>query len=231
MILKRLREDIATAFRRDPAARSVPEVLLCYPGLHAIWLHRIAHWLWRHHLKLLARFLSYVTRALTGVDIHPGARIGRRFFIDHGAGVVIGETAELGDDVLLYQGVVLGGTSPEKTKRHPTVGNHVVVGAGAILLGPIEVGDDARIGAGSVVIRPVPAATTVVGVPARTVGESANTADMLRHADLPDPLNAVILRLVRKQEQLEQEIEELRGVRSSSESRQTGADPAGGWPS
>lgn len=230
MVLKRLREDIATAFRRDPAARSVPEVLLCYPGLHATWLYRVAHWLWRHHLKLLARFLSYVTRALTGVDIHPGARIGRRFFIDHGAGVVIGETAELGDDVLLYQGVVLGGTSPEKTKRHPTVGNHVVIGAGAILLGPIEIGDDARIGAGSVVIRPVPPATTVVGVPARTVGESASTADMLRHADLPDPLNAVILRLVRKQEQLEQEIEELRGARSSSGFRQTGADPAGGWP-
>ncbi|MFO7899513.1 MAG: serine O-acetyltransferase, partial [Planctomycetota bacterium] len=155
-MIARLREDIRTAFERDPAARSVPEVLLCYPGLHAIWLHRVSHWLWGRRLKLLARALSTLARALTGVDIHPAARIGRRFFIDHGAGVVIGETAQVGDDVLVYQGVVLGGTSMEKTKRHPTVGDRVVIGAGAILLGPIRVGDDARVGAGSVVIRSVP---------------------------------------------------------------------------
>ncbi len=136
----RLREDIQTVFAKDPAARSVLEVLLCYPGLHAIWMHRLAHWLWRHGFKLLARLISHWTRMLTGIEIHPGAQIGRRFFIDHGMGVVIGETAEIGDDVLMYHQVTLGGTSLEKKKRHPTIRDHVVIGAGAKLLGAIEVG-------------------------------------------------------------------------------------------
>jgi serine O-acetyltransferase len=171
-LFRRLREDIRTAFDKDPAARSVLEVLLCYPGLKAIWSHRIAHWMWTHRLPLCARCLSQLTRLLTGIEIHPGAKIGRRFFIDHGMGVVIGKTAEVGDDVLMYQGVVLGGTSLEKIKRHPTIGNNVVIGAGAIVLGPITVGDNAKIGAGSVVVRPVPAGAAVVGVAAHTVDHS-----------------------------------------------------------
>lgn len=227
-MIARLREDIRTAFERDPAARSVPEVLVCYPGLHAIWLHRVSHWLWGRRLKLLARALSTLARALTGVDIHPAARIGRRFFIDHGAGVVIGETAQVGDDVLVYQGVVLGGTSMEKTKRHPTVGDRVVIGAGAILLGPIRVGDDARVGAGSVVIRSVPGGATVVGVPGRAVGGAPSTVDMLRHADLPDPLSEVIHRLARKQERLERELETLRDDAPSASPRRAARDEVGG---
>ncbi|MFW6158765.1 MAG: serine O-acetyltransferase [Planctomycetota bacterium] len=227
-MMTRLREDVRAAFERDPAARSVPEVLLCYPGLHAIWLHRVSHWLWRRRLKLLARVLSTLARALTGVDIHPGARIGRRFFIDHGAGVVIGETAEVGADVLIYQGVVLGGTSMEKTKRHPTVGDRVVIGAGAILLGPIRVGDDARVGAGSVVIRSVPGGATVVGVPGRTVGAAPSPVDMLRHADLPDPLSEVIHRLAEKQERLERELESLRANGPLAPARRAARDEVGG---
>jgi len=164
-----LREDVRTVFARDPAARSVLEVLFCYPGLHVLWLHRPAHWLWRHRLWFPARYISHVSRFLTGIEIHPGARIGRRFFIDHGAGVVIGETAEIGDDVLLYQGVVLGGTTMAKKKRHPTLENGVTMGAGSVALGAITVGAGARIGAGSVVTKPVPPGATIVGVPGRVV--------------------------------------------------------------
>jgi serine O-acetyltransferase len=163
------REDLQTVFKKDPAARSTMEVLFCYPGLHAIWNHRVAHFLWRHHMRLLGRMMSHTARFVTGVEIHPGATIGRRFFIDHGMGVVIGETSEIGDDVLLYQGVVLGGTTHEKKKRHPTIGNNVVVGAGAILLGDIVIGDEARVGAGSVVVTSLEPRTTAVGVPARVV--------------------------------------------------------------
>jgi serine O-acetyltransferase len=163
------REDLQTVFKKDPAARSTLEVLFCYPGLHAIWNHRVAHFLWRHHMRLLGRMMSHTARFVTGVEIHPGATIGRRFFIDHGMGVVIGETSEIGDDVLLYQGVVLGGTTHEKKKRHPTLGNNVVVGAGAILLGDILIGDEARVGAGSVVVTSLEPGTTAVGVPARVV--------------------------------------------------------------
>ena len=163
------REDLKTIFAKDPAARSSIEVLFCYPGLHAIWSHRVAHFLWRHHLQLPGRLMSHAARFVTGIEIHPGAKIGRRFFIDHGMGVVIGETSEIGDDVLIYQGVVLGGTTHEKKKRHPTLGNGVVVGAGAILLGDIVIGDEARIGAGSVVVTSLDPKTTVVGVPARVV--------------------------------------------------------------
>ena len=144
-MFRTLREDIQTVFAKDPAVRSVLEVIFCYPGLHALWLHRIAHFLWQYQLKFAARFLSHVTRFLTGIEIHPGAKIGRRFFIDHGAGVVIGETAEVGDNVLVYQGVVLGGTSLKKEKRHPSVGNNVVIGTGAVALGAITIGDGARI--------------------------------------------------------------------------------------
>ncbi len=167
-----LKEDIQTVLAKDPAARSVLEVLLLYPGMQAIWLHRAAHWLWQHNRLFMGRLVSYFSRWLTGVEIHPAARIGRRVFIDHGMGIVIGETAEIGDDVLIYSGVVLGSASLEEFKRHPTVGNNVVIGAGAIVLGAITVGDNARIGAGAVVVRPVPAGATVAGMAAHVIERS-----------------------------------------------------------
>lgn len=193
-----MKEDIETIFNDDPAAKSMLEIILCYPGLHAIWNHRINHWLWNHGLTTLARFLSQVSKFFTGIEIHPGATIGRRFFIDHGSGIVIGETAEVGDNVLIYQGVVLGGTSLEKTKRHPTIGNNVVIGAGAILLGSFKVGDNAKVGAGSVVIEEVPAKATVVGVPGRIVEAPKNrkvSGIDLDHNRLPDPIIEVVHRL------------------------------------
>ncbi len=210
-ILERLKEDVRTVFSKDPAARSTLEVLCCYPGLHAIWLHRVAHWLWLNRLRLLARFMSHVNRWFTGIEIHPGATIGRRFFVDHGMGVVIGETAEVGDDALLYQGVVLGGTSLRKEKRHPTLGNGVVVGAGAVVLGPIAIGDGARIGAGSVVVRPVQAGATVVGVPARPVGkpEPERVAFDLLHGDLPDPVVRAISESLERTSLLEERVREV----------------------
>jgi len=204
-----LKEDVDTVFDRDPAARSWLEVLLCYPGLHALWLHRIAHFLWRYKLRLLARFLSHFSRFLTGVEIHPGAKIGRRFFLDHGMGVVIGETSEIGDDVLMYQGVVLGGTSLEKKKRHPTIENNVVIGAAAILLGPITIGEGARIGANSVVVNSVPSGATVVGVPGRTVEVGRKPVIDLEHGKLPDPLNNVIKSILEEQSKLEGRIRQL----------------------
>ena len=179
-------EDIKNVFTKDPAARSFLEVLTCYPGLHAVWLHRVSHRLWKLGLRLPARLLSQAGRALTGIEIHPGAAIGRRFFIDHGMGVVIGETAEIGDDVLMYQGVVLGGTSLDKKKRHPTIGNGAVIGAGAIVLGAIMVGDHSRIGAGSVVMRDVPCDTTVFGMPARPKHGGAVGGSELDHNKVPD---------------------------------------------
>jgi len=166
---RRLREDIYCVFDRDPAARHIFEILTCYPGIHAVLWHRLNHALWNRGLKWLARFLSALVRWLTGIEIHPGAKIGRRFFIDHGMGVVIGETTEIGDDCTLYQGVTLGGTSWQKGKRHPTLGNNVVIGAGAKVLGPITINDNARIGSNSVVVKEVPSAATVVGVPGRMV--------------------------------------------------------------
>ena len=171
-VIEYIQEDIQTVLAKDPAARSVPEIVLLYPGVQAVWLHRLAHWLWQHNRLFLGRLVAHINRWLTDVEIHPGARLGRRLFIDHGMGVVIGETAEVGDDVLMYQGVVLGGTSLEKVKRHPTIGDKVVIGAGAMVLGPITVGDNAKIGAGSVVVRPVPAGATVVGVAAHVVDRS-----------------------------------------------------------
>ncbi|MEK7754486.1 MAG: serine O-acetyltransferase, partial [Acidobacteriota bacterium] len=166
-MLKAIREQVQTIFREDPAAKSVLEVVLCYPGFHAILLHRLAHKLYTMNVPLVPRVISQFSRTLTGIEIHPGAKIGRRFFIDHGMGVVVGETAEIGDDVLLYQGVTLGGTGKERGKRHPTVGNHVVVGTGAKVLGNIRVGDCVKIGAGSVVVHSVPDNSTVVGIPGR----------------------------------------------------------------
>jgi len=163
-----LREDLETINRRDPAARSTTEMVLAYPGLHALWLHRLAHRMWqRPELKLAARVLSNINRSITGIEIHPGAQIGRRFFIDHGMGVVIGETAEIGDDVMMYHGVTLGGRSLDPGKRHPTVEDHVTIGAGARILGPVRIGAGAQVGANAVVVRDVPSAAVVVGVPGR----------------------------------------------------------------
>jgi len=173
-MFERTREDIASVFARDPAARNTWEVLTCYPGFHALTLHRLAHAFWRANLYWLGRFTSHIARGLTGIEIHPGARIGRRFFIDHGMGVVIGETAQIGDDCTLYHGVTLGGTSWKEGKRHPTLGNSVVIGAGAKVLGPIMVGDRAKIGSNAVVVRDVPPGATAVGIPARIIEEAAD---------------------------------------------------------
>jgi len=210
-IAERIREDIQAALENDPAARSAWEVVLCYPGVHALWLHRVAHFLWQRRRYLLARLVSHLNRALTGVEIHPGARIGRRVFIDHGMGVVIGETAEVGDDVILYQGVVLGGTSRQKAKRHPTVCRGVVIGAGAILLGPITVGEYARIGAGSVVVRSVPAHATVVGVPAHVarLGNGARPETALEHHRITDPLEGALEELSHRFLELEERVAQL----------------------
>ncbi|TEU15862.1 MAG: serine O-acetyltransferase, partial [Anaerolineales bacterium] len=192
-MLARLKEDMQAVFEKDPAARTRWEVITSYPGLHAIWLHRLAHALWHRRLRWLARFISHISRFLTGIEIHPAATIGRRLVIDHGMGVVVGETTEIGDDVLMYKGAVLGGTSLNKGKRHPTIGNGVVIGTNAVILGPISVGDNARIGSGAVVIKPVPADSTAVGVPARVVrGPLVERAPMgtLQHGQLPDPVMA-----------------------------------------
>jgi serine O-acetyltransferase len=212
LMFNTLREDIRIVFAKDPAARSVPEVIFCYAGLHAVWLHRISHFLWQHKLHFLGRLLSQFSRLLTGIEIHPGAKIGRRFFIDHGGGVVIGETAEIGDDVLIYQGVVLGGTSLNRGKRHPTIGNNVVIGAAAILLGPITVGDGAMIGANSVVIKSVAPGVTVVGVPGRVVEDRRKPTIDLEHGKLPDPVNEAIRHLLEEQARLEQRIKRLEGL-------------------
>jgi len=208
-MFKTLREDIKTVFAKDPAARNTLEVIFCYPGLHALWLHRPAHFLWRHRFRFLARFLSHINRFLTGIEIHPGARIGRRFFIDHGTGVVIGETTEIGDDVLLYQGVVLGGTTLKKGKRHPTIGNNVVMGAGATALGSITIGDGAKIGAGSVAVKSVPPGATVVGIPGRIVEDLRRPLVDLEHGDLPDPVAEAIGLVLREQDKLEERLRRL----------------------
>jgi len=202
-----VREQIDTVFRRDPAARSVLEIVLCYPGFHAILLHRLAHRLYRGGWFTLGRVVSQFSRTLTGIEIHPGARIGRRFFIDHGMGVVIGETSEIGDDVLLYQGVTLGGTGKDHGKRHPTIGDGVVIGTGAKILGNIRIGDHAKVGAGSVVVRPVPDHSTVVGVPGRVVGGAES--DPLEHGMLPDPEGQAIDDLIRRMAQLESLVRSL----------------------
>ena len=209
-MFRTIKEQVDTIFREDPAAKSVVEIFFCYPGFHAILLHRLAHQLHNMRFSFLARLISQFSRATTGIEIHPGAKIGRRFFIDHGMGVVIGETAEVGDDVLLYQGVTLGGTGKEKGKRHPTIGNHVVIGTGAKVLGNIHIGDHVKIGAGSVVVHPVPDDSTVVGVPGRAVRVRGETNDdVLEHGRLPDPEGQAIEDLAQRVGQLEAQLQSL----------------------
>jgi serine O-acetyltransferase len=213
-----LREQVETIFREDPAAKSVVEIFFCYPGLHAIMAHRLAHQLYGWRVPLLPRLISQVSRFLTQIEIHPGAQIGRRFFIDHGSGVVIGETTIIGDDVLLYQGVTLGGTGNERGKRHPTLGNNVVVGTGAKVLGNINIGDNVKIGAGSVVVHDVPGNSTVVGIPGRVV--RVRSEGTLEHGRLPDPEGQAIDDLARRVAELEELVRDMAarnaGARSAS---------------
>jgi len=222
---EQIREDIQVVFERDPAVRSAWEVVFAYPGFHALLFHRLAHWLWLRGLTTLARIVSHLSRLFTGIEIHPGAQIGRRLFIDHGMGVVIGETAEIGNDVTLYQGVSLAGTSREKGKRHPTVEDWVLIGAGAAVLGPITVGRHSRIGAGSVVVNPVPAHATVVGIPGKIVKggglhlPSGQPILDLDHANLPDPLFRALATLLEHVEKLEQRLDEVTSRQGSLEDR------------
>ena len=211
----RIKEDVRVVFDRDPAARSTIEIVLTYPGVHALFFYRIAHWLWRRDVKLLARFIANLGRFVTGVDIHPGANIGRRLFIDHGMGTVIGETTDIADDVTLYQGVTLGGTSLSKGKRHPTIEDHVVITTGATVLGPVTIGSRSRIGAGSVVIHGVPPDSTVVGIPGRVVRHDGMPRPTARpelvdldHGDLPDPVARAISILLDHVEKLEHKLED-----------------------
>jgi serine O-acetyltransferase len=226
-IASTLREDIQAVFERDPAARTSLEVVLAYPGLHAIWFHRAAHWLWRRDLKLLGRLTSELSRWLTVIEIHPGATIGRRFFIDHGMGVVIGETAEIGDDVLLYQGVTLGGTSLTKEKRHPTLEDHVMVSAGAAVIGPVRIGRGSRIGAGAVVVSSAPPYSTIVGIPGKVVEGDRPRGDVtdLDHARLPDPVARAMSSLVDKINQLGIRFEEMEERQNCLEDKMVPADP------
>lgn len=208
-MFRTIREQIDTIFRGDPAAKSSIEIFFCYPGFHALLFHRLGHRMHRAGFTLCARILSQFSRALTGIEIHPGATIGRRCFIDHGMGVVIGETTEIGDDVLLYQGVTLGGTGKERGKRHPTIGNNVVIGTGAKILGNIIIGNNSKVGAGSVVIRSVPDNSTVVGVPGRVTRARIDVGDNLEHGNLPDPEGQLIDELTRRIEQLEAQVRTL----------------------
>ncbi len=214
-MFERVREDIEMVMLRDPAARSKLEIFLTYPGLHAIWLYGIAHWLWIRNHRFSAGLISAIARFFTGIEIHPGAIIGKRVFIDHGMGVVIGETAEVGDDVLIYQGVVLGGTSLERKKRHPTLGSGIVVGAGAKIIGNIEIGDCSKIGAGSVVLKSAPMGSTVVGIPGRNVKEERKCAIDLDHGELPDPVAESIKINLERQDELENQIRAL-GISTST---------------
>src|SRR5579863_7850706 len=206
-----IREDIDAVFQHDPAARSTLEVVLAYPGVHAIWFYRASHWLWQHNLKLLGRLLSEISRWLTGIEIHPGATIGRRFFIDHGMGVVIGETTEIGDDVLIYQGVTLGGTSLKKEKRHPTLEDHVMVSAGASVIGPVRIGEGSRIGAGAVVVSSAPPWSTIVGIPGKVIEGDNPRHDVLEldHAKLPDPVARAMGNLIEKLNKMGVRMEEI----------------------
>ena len=212
MVFDHLREDIRAIFSKDPAARSTLEILFCYPGLHALWFHRRARWLWIHNWKFWARFVSHISRFLTGIEIHPGAQLGRRVVIDHGMGVVIGETAEVGDDVLIYMGVVLGGTALENVKRHPTIEDDVILGSGSIILGPIRIGKGAKVGAGSVVVRSVPPGATVVGVPGRIAGPEHGTQKDDVEDVMPDPMLRVISRLLDRQNQIEERLRTIEQV-------------------
>jgi len=223
----RMKEDVQVVFDRDPAARSTLEIVLTYPGVHALFFYRVAHWLWTRDLKLIARLVANIGRFLTGVDIHPGANIGRRLFIDHGMGVVIGETTDIADDVTLYQGVTLGGTSLNKGKRHPTIEDHVIITTGATVLGPVTIGARSRIGAGSVVIHPVPPDATVVGIPGRVVRrdgvQHAPGLELvdLDHGDLPDPVARAISILLDHVEKLEHKLEDLAARQGSADDRRS----------
>jgi serine O-acetyltransferase len=226
-MLGTLKEDIQAIFDRDPAARNVWEIIFTYPGFHAVLFHRVAHSIWRNGFKGFGRFVSHLGRFLTGIEIHPGARIGRRFFIDHGMGVVIGETSEIHNDVTIYQGVTLGGTSLRKEKRHPTLEDRVVVGAGAAILGPVTIGHDSRIGSGSVVVNSVPSNSTVVGIPGRVVEgvqrDGAHIID-LEHHRLPDPIAKAINGLVEYVQRLEKRVNDLSERQGGLEERQAEED-------
>ena len=210
MLIKRaitqLKEDIQTIYEKDPAADNILEVLFCYPGLHALILHRIAHKLRYWGIPVIPRMISYVSRIITGIEIHPGARIGRKFFIDHGMGVVIGETTYIGDNVLIYQGVTLGGTGKEHGKRHPTLGDNVIVGAGAKILGNLKIGTNSRIGAGSVVVEDVPENSTVVGIPGRVVHQSIMVDGQLQHNRMPDPIKCQLNRLTYEVKEIKEQL-------------------------
>ena len=212
-----MREDVRSILDRDPAAQSVLEVLLCYSGLHALWFHRFNHWLWKHNFRLLARWLSQVARLLTAIEIHPGAEIGRRLFIDHGMGVVIGETAIVGDDVTLFQGVTLGGTGKEHGKRHPTIEDNVVVGGGAKILGNIIVGKNCRIGAGSVVLRNVPDNSTVVGVPGHIILREGKRVVITDPKQIADPLSEALAAVATEVNKLRERVQQLEGSEAQGE--------------
>jgi serine O-acetyltransferase len=216
-LLALIREDVATVMERDPAAKSRLEVLLCYSGLHAVWFYRINHWCWNHRLFLAGRWLSQVARLLTGIEIHPGAKIGRRLFIDHGMGVVIGETAIVGDDVTLFQGVTLGGTGKEHGKRHPTIEDNVVVGGGAKILGNIIVGKNSRIGAGSVVLRNVPEHSTVVGVPGHIIFREGKRVVITDPKQIADPLSEALAAVATEVSRLRKRVQRLEGAEAKSE--------------
>jgi len=203
-----VREDIAAVFESDPAARSYLEVLLCYPGLHALWAYRINHWFWIHDLRLLARWLSQVSRWFTGIEIHPGAQIGHQLFIDHGMAVVIGETSIVGDRVVMYQGVTVGGTGKEKGKRHPTIGNDVIIGSGAKVLGNITVGNNCRVGAGSVVLRSIPDNSTIVGVPGHIVLRNGKRVVISDPKEISDPMSDVFIRLAAEVHQIREQLQQ-----------------------
>ncbi|MBN2406467.1 MAG: serine O-acetyltransferase [Elusimicrobia bacterium] len=209
-MFKRIRNDIKAVFERDPAAKNIIEIMMCYPGLHALWMHRIAHWLYKRREFTAARLISQITKFFTSIEIHPGAEIKEGLFIDHGSGVVIGETAQIGRNCLIYQGVVLGGTSLEKKKRHPTLMDNVVVGAGAIVLGPVVINSNARIGAGAVVISDVPAGATAVGVPAKIgLGFTGRDIQALEHGKLPDPVADAVRYVINEQDKLEERLEKI----------------------
>jgi len=222
-MFRAIREDIRTAFDRDPAARSTWEVVTCYPGLHAIWMYRLANMFWRSGLLWIGRFISHIARWLTGIEIHPGATIGRRFFIDHGMGIVIGETTEIGDDVTLYHGVTLGGTTWQQKKRHPTLEHGVIIGAGAKVLGSITVGEQSRIGANSVVLRDVPAHSTVIGIPGTVVGTTDSLIEdgkiNLDHHLMPNPVAEAIKHVLQLVDDLDERVDRLHPEASDKKSK------------
>lgn len=224
-MLNQIKEDIQVALEKDPASRNLMEVIVCYPGVHALIAHRISHWLWNHDCKFMGRVLSYFFRWLTGIEIHPAAKIGRRFFIDHGMGVVIGETSVIGDNVFIYHGVTLGGLSFKKGKRHPTIGDNVVIGAGAQVLGPVTVGRNTKIGSGSVVLQEVPEYSTVIGVPGRVVfsGISSELEQITGEESFPDPVAKAIECMLDRLPKMEKEIRSLK--EAIKEQKEAHSDP------